>query len=192
MFTGLTQDSTETKPLFPGIPHGVQGRSLWPLLTGQSYPAEEFRSIYSTVGLGGLYYVEDDDIPYSSASLSSGAPQNKSSIYGVGWDELNKVTQSGLQKMVRMGDWKLIYDMMGYGQLYHLSSDPCELNNLFDDPSAADAQKQLMEELLMWTIRSQDGLPTGTQNRKYQTKWSRKHNWYTPYRQRKPGQPFIP
>ncbi len=174
------------------IPHGVQGRSLWPLLTGQSYPQEEFRSIYSSVGLGGLFYVKDDNIPYSSADLFSGKLENASSIYGVGWDELNKVTQSGLEKMVRMGDWKLIYDMMGYGQLYNLASDPCELNNLFNHPSAAEAQKQMLEELMMWTLRNQDSLPTGPQSRKYQTKWSRQHNWYSPYRQRKPGEAFIP
>ena len=174
------------------IPHGVQGRSLWPILTGQSYPEEEFRSIYSSVGLGGLYYVKDDDIPYSSATLFNGKSTNDSSIYGIGWDELNKVTQSGLEKMVRMGDWKLVYDMMGYGQLYNLASDPCELNNLFNHPSAANSQKQLMEELLMWTIRSQDSLPTGPQNRKYHTKWAHEHNWYTPYRQSIPGEPFIP
>jgi len=174
------------------IPHGVQGRSLWPLLAGQSYPPEEFRSIYSTVGLGGLYYAKEDNIPYSAAALFPGQQADESSIYGIGWDELNKVTQSGLEKMVRMGDWKLIYDMMGYGQLYNLTSDPCELHNLFNDPSAVAAQKQLMEELMMWIIRSQDSLPTGPQNTKYQTKWPREHNWYSPYRQRNPGGPFTP
>ncbi|HEV2275319.1 MAG TPA: sulfatase-like hydrolase/transferase, partial [Acidobacteriaceae bacterium] len=93
------------------IPHGVQGRSLWPLLQGKAYPREEFRSIYTTVGLGGLYYEKPDKIPYSSATLRIGQETSNSSPYGIGWDELDKVTQSGLQKMVRMGDWKLIYDM---------------------------------------------------------------------------------
>ena len=174
------------------IPHGVQGRSLWPLLTGQSYPAEEFRSITASVGLGGLFYTKEDDIPYSAAALFPGQQADESSIYGIGWDELNKVTQSGLEKMVRMGDWKLIYDMMGHGQLYNLASDPCELHNLFDDPSAAAAQKQLTEELMMWTIRNQDSLPTGPQNNKYQTKWPREHNWYAPYRQGNQGGASIP
>lgn len=171
------------------IPHGVQGRSLWPLLLGQEYPKEEFRSIYSTVGLGGLYYQASDDIPYNSASLHTGKIDP---TYGEGWDELNKVTQSGLQKMVRMGDWKLIYDMMGYGQMYDLSTDPCELKNRFNDPAVAAKQQELMAELLMWTIRSQDPLPTGPQNAKYQTKWSKQHNWYTPYLEHAPNTPFIP
>ncbi len=161
------------------IPNGVQGRSLWPLLQGKDYPREEFRSIYSGVGVGGLYYDKADHVPYS---ISEGNVENASPTYGRGWDELNKVTQSGNAKMVRMEDWKLAYDMMGYGQLYHLASDPCELKNLFGDPSVAKEQAQLMAELLMWTIRSQDSLPTGPQNGKYQTKWSRQHNWYAPYR----------
>jgi len=127
------------------IPHGVQDHSLWPLLQGQEYPHDEFRSIYAEAGLGGLYYDRDDHVQYSS-TLEAGSFKMSDSPTppGYGWDELNKVTQSGLEKMVRMGDWKLIYDMMGYGQLYHLASDPCELKNLFGDPSAASEQARLM------------------------------------------------
>jgi arylsulfatase A-like enzyme len=155
------------------IPQGVQGRSLWPLLQGQSYPQEEFRSIYSGVGLGGLYYEDKDNIPTSISRDPTRAGS---------WDELNKVTQSGNQKMVRMEHWKLVYDMMGYGQLYDLKQDPGELVNLFGKPEHAKVEAQLMAELAMWTIRMQDGLPTGPQNGKYQTKWSTQHNWYSPYR----------
>lgn len=174
------------------IPHGVQGRSLWPLLQGQDYPREEFRSIYSTVGLGGLYYDRADNVPYSIAERPIKKGDTQSSRYGIGWDELNKVTQSGLEKMVRMGDWKLIYGMMGYGQLYHLPSDPCEIKNLFGHPNVAKEQAQLMAELLMWAIRDQDSLPTGPQNLKYQTKWSKQHNWYSPYRHGTAPEAFIP
>ncbi len=175
------------------IPHGVQGRSLWPLLQGHDYPRDEFRSIYATVGLGGLYYEASDDVP---ADLAEGqritAKPNAAEGNGTGYDELNKVTMSGLQKMVRMGDWKLIYDMMGYGQLYHLPSDPCELKNLFGDPSAARHQTDLMAELLMWTIRAQDNLPSGVQGVKYQTKWPAQHNWYAPYRHGTAPEAYIP
>ena len=165
------------------IPEGVQGRSLWPLLQGQAYPRDEFRSIYSGVGLGGLYYEDADHIPTSI----SHDPRRSGS-----WDELNKVTQSGNQKMVRMGDWKLIYDMMGYGQLYNLHDDPKELDNLFGTPKHAEDQAKLMAELAMWIIRSQDSLPTGPQNGKYQTKWPSKHNWYAPDRHGTAPEPFIP
>lgn len=155
------------------IPHGVQGRSLWPLLRGEDFPKEEFRSIYAGVGVGGLYYDESDNIPLAAAHTPSRPTM---------FDELNKVTQSGSQKMVRMGDWKLVYDMMGYGQLYNLRKDPCEISNLFNNPEHAKEQAALMAELAMWIIRAQDSLPTGPQNPKYQTKWSTQHNWYTPYR----------
>lgn len=173
------------------IPHGVQGRSLWPLLQGEDYPREEFRSIYSGVGLGGLYYDRADNVPYRIAERPIQNRDTANSPYGIGWDELNKVTQSGLEKMVRMGDWKLIYDMMGYGQLYHLASDPYELNNLFGQPQVASEQAALMAELCMWTMRTQDSLPTGPQNGKYQTKWSKRHNWYAPYRHGTAPEAFI-
>ena len=48
------------------IPHGVQGRSLWPLLRGEAFPAEEFRSIYAGVGVGGLYYEDGDNVPLAT------------------------------------------------------------------------------------------------------------------------------
>jgi arylsulfatase A-like enzyme len=166
-----------------GIPHGVQGRSLWPILRGERFPPEEFRSVYAGVGVGGLYYEYSDNIPYSV-----GHEDARPGMF----DELNKVTQSGNQKMVRMGDWKLIYDMMGYGQLYNLRDDPCEMNSLFGKPEFASQQAELMAELAMWAIRVQDDLPTGPQNRKYQTKWPAQHNWYTPYRHGSPPNSYIP
>jgi arylsulfatase A-like enzyme len=164
------------------IPAGVQGRSLWPLLRGEAFPAEEFRSIYAGVGLGGLYYEEADAIPTTISSRGNHA----------NWDELNKVTMSGNQKMVRMGDWKLVFDMMGYGALYNLKSDPHELTNLYGTPEHAETQAKLMTELAQWVIRTQDALPTGPQNGKYQTKWPKAHNWYAPYRHPDTGQPFVP
>lgn len=165
------------------IPHGVQGRSLWPLLTGESFPEQEFRSVYTGVGLGGLYYEAADKIPTDIASDKN---------HDGGWDELNKVTMSGNQKMVRMGEWKLIYDMMGYGALYNLKSDPFELTNLFGMQEHAQTQAMLMSELTRWLIRTQDSLPTGPQNGKYQTKWPSRHNWYAPYRRGASGSLYTP
>lgn len=172
-----------------GIPHGVQGRSLWPMLQGKDYPQEEFRSIYSEVGFGGLYYDASDHVPFSIAEFTAGSPAHPV-LPGEkkAFDELNPVTQSGYLTMLRMGDWKLLYDMMGYGQLYHLPSDPCELKNLFGEASAAGEQARLMEELLMWVIRTQDTLPTN----RYKVKWPKRHNWYAPYRHGIAPEAFIP
>jgi arylsulfatase A-like enzyme len=169
------------------IPPGVQGRSLWPLLQGGDYPKEEFRSIYAGVGFGGLFYDAADHVPFSIAEFQHLGPHPVAGSKKT-FDELNPVDQSGYTKMVRMGDWKLLYDMMGYGQLYHLPSDPCELKNLFGDPSVAAEQARLIEELLMWTIRSQDSLPTAA----YKTKWPGAHNWYAPYRHGNAPGAFIP
>ena len=163
------------------IPHGVQGRSLLPLLRGEDYPEVEFRSVYAEAGLGGLYYEREDKILPSIAGKQ-----------GQGFDELNMVTQSGNQKMVRMDKWKLVFDMMGYGQLYDLERDPLELDNLFGRLDVAAAQAMMMAELLMWTIRNEDSLPTGRQFEKYQTKWPSGHNWYAPYRHGIPPLAFVP
>jgi arylsulfatase A-like enzyme len=93
------------------------------------------------------------------------------------FEELNYVSQSGTMKMVRMGDWKLIYDMMGYDQLYNLArDDPFELTNLFNEPSVSTEQAQLLAELLMWTVRTQDNLPTAA----CKTKWPSGHNLVQP------------
>ncbi len=58
-----------------------RGGALWPLLQGQEYPHEEFRSIYSGVGLGGLFYEDEDKIP---TSISHDPARSGS------WDELDK------------------------------------------------------------------------------------------------------
>lgn len=185
-FDGVMTSNADVMPTLceamgGGIPIGVQGRSLWPLLLGQPYPADEFRSIYAGAGLGGLYYDEGDAV--ALPGKGGGLPIS---------DTLNKVTQSGTQAMVRMGEWKLIYDMMGYGQLYDLAHDPLEVNNLFGRPSLAGRQAELMAELARWSIRTQDSLPTGPQNGQYQTKWARPHNWYAPHAQARPNTPFVP
>ena len=51
-----------------------------------------------------------------------------------------------------------------------------ELKNLYGDPGHAPQQMRLLEELLQWTIRTQDNLPTA----RYPAKWPER-NWYAPY-----------
>ena len=130
------------------IPYGVQGRSLWPLLTGQPYPKEEFLSVYCELGFGGWPYGEHE------------RPKLHFSC-GDEYDELNSVTQSGNLKMIRKGDWKLLYDVIGSGELYNIVEDPAELRNVYGDPDYGEIKMELLEELLCWTIRTEDDLPRG-------------------------------
>lgn len=142
------------------IPDGVQGRSLWPILCGQPFPEREFRSIYAELGIGGLPYRENE------------RPSLHFPYEGPTFDELNSVTQSGNLKMVRTGNWKLLMDVEGAGELYDLDSDPAELHNRYGDPAYRERQLALTTELLRWAIRTEDDLPGGRYIRKHAP-----HNW---------------
>ncbi len=133
------------------IAPGVQGRSLWPLLTGRDYPAEQFESIYAEEGFGGLDYNWEDNPDFDKFGRK-GARE-------ISFNELNQYTLCGIRRMLRRGPWKLIYDMNGKGQLYNLDSDPAESANLFDEPDYAEIRGQLLEELLKKCLQAQDPLP---------------------------------
>lgn len=152
------------------LPPGVQGRSLWPLLTGQDYPAEEFASAYAEQGFGGLDYTDADNPNFDDCLI----PGPK----GPTCDCLNTYTQCGTMRMIRKGDWKLIFDMQGHGELYHLASDPLELENLYGRPDHAKVQSEMLADLLTWTLRVEDSLPRPED--KYRMKTDPRNYW-TPY-----------
>lgn len=132
------------------IPAGVQGRSLWPLLTGKEYPRREFESVMAECGYGGMYYTARDGTDYAGEGAVSGDRF---------FDELNTWSQSGSMRMLRKGDWKLVYDMIGNGELYNLVRDPAELVNLFDSADDLSKRDELLRDLLRWEIATQDPLP---------------------------------
>lgn len=145
------------------IPYGVQGRSLWPMLTGAAYPSEEFASVFAERGYGGLPYGQSD------------RPELHFPYEGTRYDELNSVTQSGTSRMVRLGRWKLVYDISGDGELYDLDTDPMELTNRWADPELLDVRAELTERLLWWSIRAVDDLPLAD----YVPRRA-PHNWHAP------------
>jgi arylsulfatase A-like enzyme len=153
------------------LPAGVQGRSLWPLLTGQEYPEKEFKTVYGELGYGGLHFTDEDNIDFEDTC-------NKFEN-GKSFDELNGCTQSGSMRMLRKGDWKLLFDMMGDGQLYNLKNDPMEMENLYTADEYKEIKTELLEELLAWTMKVQDTLP---QTRgKYRLRKDPRNYW-TPYK----------
>lgn len=162
------------------IPDGVQGRSLWPLLTGQDYPAAEFESAYAEHGFGGLHYTGDEDLDPREDGLipSDRSDASDTSDWGQ-LDCLNSWTQSGQMRMIRKGDWKLAFDMQGRGQLYNLSEDPSEIENLCDRPGMRSTRLELLEDLLTWRLRVEDPLPLP--RRRYVMKRDPRGYW-TPHR----------
>lgn len=63
-------------------------------------------------------------------------------------------------KMVRTADWKLVYYWpSGEGELYHLTDDPDEFNNLFARPVCGAVQRELERRLLDWMIETADTKP---------------------------------
>ncbi len=133
------------------IPSGVQGRSLTEMLSGRDYPKEEFASVISEAGFGGQYITKDDWADY----VEEGAVRKK----GLFFDELNTWSQSGTISMVRKGDWKMVMDMHGNGELYNMRKDPSEMNNLFDSRRYSRKKEELMQELLKWEIGLNDPIP---------------------------------
>lgn len=135
------------------IPLGVQGRSLWDMLGGRDYPEREFSSVYVQRGYGG------EAVPYDSAFLSF-EKEGALTPGGIAWfDELNTWTQCGTSRMVRKGDWKLIMDSYGHGEMYNVKKDPSEAKNLFDVRKYGKIRDGLMKEMLVWELRTEDPLP---------------------------------
>jgi len=60
-------------------------------------------------------------------------------------------------KMARTREWKLVhYSKAKHGELYHLTEDPHELTNLYDDPKYAGARADMTGLLFDWYANSQD------------------------------------
>ena len=152
------------------IPDGVIGRSLWPLLTGRDYPASEFDSVMSWYGFGGRDYTAVDQIdPYTDGCLTRGK---------VDFLELNSYSGSGILRMLRKDDWKLLYNMQGNGRLYHLKADPGEVQDLFNEPEYEEKKATLIGDMLAWELRTQDPLPLPRHRYIYR---GDPHNYWTPY-----------
>lgn len=63
-------------------------------------------------------------------------------------------------KMIRDFHWKLIfYPGRPYGELYHIATDPLELNNLYDHPDYDRRRCALIERLAKLLVESEDPLP---------------------------------
>jgi arylsulfatase A-like enzyme len=151
-----------------GIPAGVQGRSLLPLLAGEAWSEREFASAYVEHGVGGRALRATDAIEF-------GDPADTVFIDGVARTNFDgtRVASSGFRRAVIKGRWKLVYDLDFPLEMYDLERDPHELANLAGDPGLAGVRRELLDELLYWCVRLEDN-----QQVKRYTPVMPPHNWH--------------
>ena len=89
-----------------------------------------------------------------------------SALEGKGWPGRDYVfaeqakdgilTDTEFMTMVRSPDWKLVHFLdEPWGQLFDLTNDPHEVQNLWDDPESIEMKRELLAVLREWRIRSQ-------------------------------------
>ncbi|MCP4165255.1 MAG: hypothetical protein GY759_05090 [Chloroflexi bacterium] len=149
------------------IPAGAQGRSLWPILTGEPYSEAEFSSVYTELGIGGAALTEANQVGFGDAA-------DTFFIDGIARTNYDgtQVAMGDYRRAIISDGWKLIYDLDLPTELYNLERYPFELNNLASDPHCNDVKQRLQAELLHWCIRLDDNL----QVERYMPK-SLPHNW---------------
>jgi hypothetical protein len=79
-------------------------------------------------------------------------------------------------------------DMMGRGQLYDLSVDPYEINDLWDNAEYAQTKSDMLSELCAAILRVDDPIPAP--HNRYRTKRHPRGYWFdTDYISDDPGVP---
>ena len=86
--------------------------------------------------------------------LGKTAPTHRESHYGIFTRHLFPAPF----RFVRTRTHKLVYNVVGNGELYDLVNDPGELNNLFGQPEAVGVQEDLMARMREHMVRLDDPL----------------------------------
>ena len=124
------------------LPDAIQGKSLVPLLSGQTNRHRD--RIFGSYGVEGAAYGADDvaDVDFDRMLTNPYSWGN--------W--VSRLVMQGRFSTVRTHQWKLVYYASGEGELYHLTEDPNELTNLYGQPAYREMERALIESLLQWTM----------------------------------------
>jgi arylsulfatase A-like enzyme len=148
----------ETVDLYPtlcdlldvSVPHGVQGRSLAPVLRGTA--EDEREAVYAEVCPPNFRNPYPDSAAFLAewerAQTTEGHPLRWTAPFNVPGDFV---------KCVRTRDRKYVwYPNSGEEELYDLTTDPGETANLAADPRRAGEKADLRARLLEWAVRTED------------------------------------
>lgn len=133
-------------------PHpGMQGRSFWPLLRGET--DEHRRDVYCE-----FYNAQ----PYE-ADWTAPDEVDEEALFSRARDPAGVASRTANATMLRTADYKLValHGLPG-GELYDLRADPTETTNRWDDPAYESVKARLLARLtdrMAWTV---DPLPERT------------------------------
>ncbi len=130
---------------------GIHGRSLLPTLRGAA--GKDF--VFAGGGHEESLIRRFNTPAYSKRpdGTMEAATQGKQRTYEECPETMARV------KMVRTREWKLVVRLTGGDELYHLPSDPHELNNLHGLPEHTAITAELTHQLLLWCLRTDTDRP---------------------------------
>ena len=141
---------------------GMQGDSLWPILTGQSDPDSHRDDVYCEYyhALERPEFYEDTDERGIDSDFHRWLelPDVKPEFHDALRSQENRVLPYAT--MVRTDRHKLVhFHSLETGELYDLSADPTETHNLYDDPEAQAVKLEMFERLSNRMAQTVDPLP---------------------------------
>jgi arylsulfatase A-like enzyme len=153
-------------------PPGTQGRSLWPLLTGDADRGREAhrRDVYCEYyhALEGADFFGADGLLQRAGAESDLDPHFRDPFVGPDVldrfrDQVDADTALPYATMLRTDRYKLVaHHGVDGGELYDLEADPGEHRNRYGDPAYADAKADLLERLTDRMAGTVDPLPERT------------------------------
>ena len=121
-----------------GVPEGLQGKSLRPVMSGEA-------------DLG------ENDVFIQWNGASDELPDRF-----LGSAEINRMLALPGRSVVTPDRWKLNLCAGDQCELYDLNSDPYEMNNLFDDPAQRDRVRDMAARVRIWQHQTGDTAPLPT------------------------------
>jgi arylsulfatase A-like enzyme len=151
-----------------GVEHhpGMQGASLWPMLTGEAPLDSHRESVYSeyyhALERPGFYDRFQEETGPERGTESFHRPFERTDVMPAFHDKLDDVEGVTLPyaTMVRTDRYKLVrVHGLDTGELYDLEADPSETENRYDDPDYADVRARMFERLADRMAGTIDPLP---------------------------------
>jgi arylsulfatase A-like enzyme len=143
-------------------PVGMQGDSLWPLLTGRSDPDEHREDVYCeyyhALERPRFYDAVQDHGVHSEFHRHLETSDVKPEFHDAFQASGNRILPYAT--MLRTDRYKLVHHhSLDTGELYDLASDPDETENRYDDPDYLDVKLTMFERLSNRMAATVDPLP---------------------------------